>query len=327
MASFRMHGNRWQARVNRKGHPAAVRSFLTRQDAERWARSIEIEMDRGSFVSHTEAQRTTLGELVERYMKEVTPTLKGAKEDLIRLTAMKRNPLCQVSATALTPARLAKYRDERLASVSAGTVIRELAYLSSIINHARREWALHIQNPVTLVKKPTSPKGRERILSQQEQTRLFDAVQPTGRRSPWLLPIVRVALETAMRRGELLALQWKHVNLQQRVAVLETTKNGDRRVVPLSSKAVETLATLPHSIDGRVFPMTACAVSAAFDSAAVRACLTDLRFHDLRHTAITQMADKLPNVIELSAVTGHKSLKMLQRYYHPSAQDLAKKLG
>lgn len=113
MASFRMHGQRWQARISRQGHPDEVRSFLTRQDTERWARSIETEMDRGSFISPTEAQRTTSGELIERYMREVAPTMNGAKEDLIRLAAMKRNALCQVSAAALTPSRIATYADGR----------------------------------------------------------------------------------------------------------------------------------------------------------------------------------------------------------------------
>lgn len=327
MASFRMHGSRWQARINRKGYPPETQSFLTRQDAERWARSVEIEMDRGSFVRPSDTQNVTLTELIERYMGEVTPTMKGAKEDLIRLAAIKRNVICRLAASTLTPTRLASYRDERMRKVSAGTVIRELAYLSSIINHARREWGLQMQNPIELVRKPATPQGRERILSPQEHADLLVALKPSGRRSAWMLPLVTIALATAMRRGELLALQWKHVDLAQRVAVLETTKNGERRVVPLSSKAVEVLAALPRSIGGQVFPMTGCAVSAAFERAAERAGISDFRFHDLRHTAITQMADKLPNVIELASVTGHKSLKMLQRYYHPNPQELARKLG
>lgn len=327
MASFRMHGKRWQARIRRHGHPDEVRSFFTRQDAERWARSIEIEMDRGSFVSLTNAQKSTMVELIERYLKEVTPSMKGARDDSIRLKAMKRNALFRVSAAALTPERLSKYRDQRLTVVSSGTVIRELAYISSIINHARREWGINIQNPVALVRKPASPKGRERILSADEQERLMEALKPAERRSAWMLPLVTVALATGMRRSELLMLHWNNVDLNQRTAVLETTKNGDRRVVPLSSRAIATLAALPRCIDGQVFPMTPCAVSAAFKKACKRANISDFRFHDLRHTAITLMADKLPNVIELAAVTGHKSLKMLQRYYHPNAQDLARKLG
>ena len=327
MATFRNRGKRWQARVSRKGYPAKARSFLNLQDAERWARSVEIEIDRGTFISASEADKLTLGDLIERYMREVTPHMKGAVEDLIRLAALRRNPVCKANVTALTPAMLGKFRDERLEKVSNGTVIRELAYLSAIINYGRREWSLQIQNPVALVRKPASPSGRTRILSLEEQSNLLEQLRPSGRRSRWMFPLVIAALETAMRRGELLALRWQNIDLETRVAILITTKNGDRRVVPLSSKAINILSSLPRSITGQVFPMTACAVSAAFDRAALRANLDDVRFHDLRHTAITAMANKLPNLIELSAVTGHRSLKMLQRYYHPSPQDLAIKLG
>ena len=327
MASFRQRGQTWQVQVRRAGFPVESRSFATRHEGERWARAIEVDMDRGAYVSLTEAQKTTLGDLIERYMAEVTPTMKSARDDRIRLAAMQRHKLCQLNTAALNSTQIAKFRDERLTQVSPGTVIRELAYLSSIINHARREWGIHIANPVTLVRKPAAPQGRDRILTLDEQSRLLAELRPKGRRSIWMQPLVIVALETAMRRGELLALRWQLVNLPQRVALLETTKNGERRVVPLSTRALETLQALPRSVEGRVFPMTGMAVSAALDDAAARAQLVDVRFHDLRHTAITAMADKLPNVIELSAVTGHKSLKMLQRYYHPKASDLALKLG
>lgn len=327
MASISYRNNRWQVRVRRKGHPTETRSFATRQDAERWARGLETDMDRGAYVPLGEAQRTTLGDLIERYLVEVTPTLKGAKEDTIRLRALMRHPICSYALIALTPTCVAKYRDERLQKVSSGTVIRELAYISAIINHARREWSINIENPVSRVRKPSAPAGRDRVLTSAEEARLLDALRPTGRRSPWLYPLVVLALETAMRRGELLGLNWQDVNLVNRTATLHDTKNGDGRTVPLSSRAVEVLQALPRSISGHVIPMTPFAACAAFDRATDRANIDGLRFHDLRHTAITRMAEKLPNVIELAAVSGHKSLRMLQRYYHPRAEDLAHKLG
>jgi integrase len=274
-----------------------------------------------------EAQRTTLGDLIERYLVEVTPTLKGVKEDTIRLRALMRHSMCSYALVALTPTSIAKYRDERLQKVSSGTVIRELAYISAVINHARREWSINIENPVSRVRKPSAPVGRDRVLTSDEEARLFQALQPTGRRSPWLLPLVVLALETSMRRGELLGLLWQDMNLEKRTATLHDTKNGEGRVVPLSSRAVEVLQALPRSICGHVIPLTSFAASAAFDRAVERADIKGLRFHDLRHTAITRMAVKLPNVIELAAVSGHKSLRMLQRYYHPRAEDLAHKLG
>jgi integrase len=130
-----------------------------------------------------------------------------------------------------------------------------------------------------------------------------------------------------MRRGELLALQWKHIDLVKRVAFLPMTKNGESRTVPLSRNAVAVLQGLPRSIDGVVFPITANAVKLAFVRA-VNACkLVDLHFHDLRHTATSRLAEKLPNIIELSRVTGHKDVRMLSRYYHVTAEALALKIA
>jgi integrase len=138
---------------------------------------------------------------------------------------------------------------------------------------------------------------------------------------------VLLALATAMRRGELLSLRWEHVDLKAQTAFLPDTKNGDARTVPLSSTAVEILTKLPRHISGLVFPVKAFTLDAAFKRGLARARLDDLRFHDLRRTAITRMAEKLPNVIELAAVSGHKSLMVLKQYYRPSASGLAQKLG
>ena len=327
MASFRQRGSNWQARVKRDGFPDQVKSFEAKAEAERWARSVESEMDRGGYSSPSKAQKTTLGDLIQRYMAEVLPSMKGAYEDAIRLKAICRRPICKNSIASLTPAKIAEYRDLRLKEVAPGTVVRELAYFSSIINHGRREWGIHANNPVALVRKPTQPKGRERVLSLVERERLLAELQPTGRRNTWMPSVVILALETAMRRSELLALRWGDINLDRRTATLHMTKNGDSRIVPLSTTAIQTLTSMPRSACGAVFPITYCALAANFDKAVERAKLPDLHFHDLRHTAITNMADKLPNVIELAAVSGHKSLKMLQRYYHPSPQALALKLG
>ena len=327
MASFRNRSNQWQARVRRKGYPDETKSFATRQDAEKWARSVESDIDKGQFVNVNEAQRTTLGDLINRYLVEVTPLMKGASEDTIRLKAIMRKPLARWSLANLSAARTAAYRDERLKEVSAGTVIRELAYLSAIINHARREWGINVPNPVQLIRKPQSPQARCKVLTDKEIEQLLYALEPTGRRSHWTKPAVELALATAMRRGELLALRWEYVDLQNRTAFLSDTKNGESRTVPLSSAAVQVLSSLPRHSSGMVIPVKFFTLDAAFKRALKRAGLDDVRFHDLRRTAITFMADKLPNVIELAAVSGHKSLMVLKRYYHPKPQDLALKLG
>ena len=327
MASIRNRAGVWQSRVIRKGQPPVSQSFQTRQDAERWARSVEADIDRGSYQNRTEAERLSFADIITRYMDEVAPDLKGSKEDCIRLNALRRHPIALCSMVALTAKKIAAFRDERLTKVSAGTVIRELAYFSLIINHARREWEINIPNPIALVRKPTAPRGRDRVLSDAEMTSLLGVLEPVGRRSIWVKPLVQLAFATAMRRGELLALTWANVDLTQRFAFLPDTKNGDSRTVPLSTTAIAVLNQLPISLTGRVIPLTAMAVEAAFKRATVRAGINGVHFHDIRHTAITRMATLLPNLIELSAVTGHKSLSMLKRYYHPSPAALAHKLG
>jgi integrase len=327
MASFRQRNGKWQARVIRDGYPDQTRTFASKADAEKWARALESEIDKGQFIDFTEAQRTTLGDVIARYLVEVTPTMKGAAEDTIRLKAMMRKPIAQWSMANLSAARIAAFRDERLKEVSGGTVIRELAYLSAIINHARREWGINVPNPVQMVRKPPSPQARSRVLTEVEVTRLLDALEPSGRRSHWTKPAVQLALATAMRRGELLSLRWENVDLVGRAAFLPDTKNGDSRTVPLSSVALQALAALPRHISGVVFPVKAFTLDAAFKRGLKRAGLEGVRFHDLRRTAITRMAEKLPNVIELAAVSGHKSLMVLKRYYRPTAGDLARKLG
>jgi integrase len=328
MATFRNRHGKWQARVQRKGQQPVSKSFQSKEDAQRWARSVESEIDRGSYTNQILADRSLFKDVILRYLEEVTLKTRSMREDTYRLKALARHPIAKLRMTALTPMRVAEYRDERLKVVSAGTVIRELSYFSSIVNHARREWSFSMINPIPLVKKPASPHGRNRILTEEELGRLYAALTPKIKSSNhWILPLTKFAIATAMRRSEILGLQWKYVDLQKRIAFIPLTKNGESRLVPLSSMAIEILKSLPRNLNGTVFPVNGTTLSAAIDKARIKAQIEDFHFHDLRHMAITRMAKKLPNLIELSAVSGHRSLAMLKRYYHPNPEQLAEKLG
>ena len=327
MATFRNRNGKWQARVQTKGHAALSKTFINKVDAERWAKQIEVEMQKGSYTNLVLAERTTFAEIIERYIVEVLPTMRGGKADFIRLKALARRPIAKLNMVSLTSQKIAQHRDERLKEIAPATVIRELSYFSSIITYARKEWGININNPVALVARPKNPQGRSRLMNVDETNALFEALRPTGRRSIWMLPLVKLALETAMRRSELLGLCWEHIDLGRRTIFLQLTKNGTSRTVPLSTHAIQILAQMPRNLDGRVFPVTHEVVSQAFNRARKQAGVKDIRFHDLRHMAITRLAEKLPNLIELSAVSGHKSLAMLKRYYHPNPEQLAEKLG
>ncbi len=328
MASIRNRNGKWQARITRKGQFPVAKSFQSKQDAERWARQIESDMDKGCYTNQILAERISFNEVIERYIQEVTLKTRSMREDTYRLRAIARHPIARLNMMALTPIKVSEYRDERLKLVSAGAVIRELSYISSIINHARREWEINIANPIPMVRKPPTPQGRNRVLSEDELNRLYVALTPRVKNANhWILPLTKFALETAMRRGEILGLRWENIDLQKRTAFVPISKNGQSRLVPLTVSAIQILKNLPRSIDGSVFPVNGPALSAAIERARIKADLGDWHFHDLRHMAITRLAERLPNLIELSAVSGHRSLAMLKRYYHPNAEQLALKLG
>ena len=344
MATFRKRGDKWQARIQRRGQPDISKSFLTKQDAERWARGVERDLDLGIYApplvktkEEAKPDLGTLGALIKLYREVVTPTKRSARHETQWLSHLERDALAAVPLAALTAKAVADYRDRRLKEVTPSTLLRTLQVLSAILNHARREWALPVVNVVSDVRKPSPNKARDRILTAEEEAKLMHALTSGGRddqgrfipgtRNPWIAPAVALALATAMRRGELLALRWGNVNLERRTAFLPVTKNGDARFIPLSPKALEVLAALPRSTDGRVFPVAANALQKAFTRAREVAGLQDVHFHDLRHCAVTSLARKLPNLIELAAVSGHRDLAMLKRYYHTSPEDLAAKLA
>ncbi|HHJ15204.1 MAG TPA: site-specific integrase [Gammaproteobacteria bacterium] len=327
MATFRKRGPyQWQAQVRKKGQPLQTKTFETRAEAEQWARAIEVEMDKGVFVSRAEAESTTLKELLERYLNEITPLKKGAASETNRLRALMRLPLARRFVASIRGMDIARFRDERLQKVTPSTVKRDLVLLGHAFEVARKEWGIHFHNPVRDIKLPSENRPRDRRLQAGEETRLLAACEQA--RNPWLLPVVQLALETAMRQGELIRLHWEHIDLSHRTAYLPDTKNGESRTVPLSTTAIQVLRALPRSLHGQAIPgVTTEAIKRAYIRAVRRAGIEDLRFHDLRHEATTRLFEKGLNIMEVASITGHKDLRMLRRYTHLKAEDLARKLG
>jgi integrase len=328
MSTIRKLRGRWQAQVRRRGIPPRAKSFDKRTEADRWARDLEAEADRNGWVADTRvAEKTTLGELLTRYANQMTPTKRGAVSEKARINSIVRCPIAHRTLSKLTSSDIATYRDERLKCVAPATVVRELSTVSHTIDIATREWGLWLpRNPVKLVRRPPVPRGRTRRLQNDEEQRLLDACDRG--RTPLLRSLIILAIETAMRRGELLDLRWEHVDLKLCVAHLPLTKNGDSRDVPLSRRAAQTLRQL--RADGvkheRVFPMTGNSVRLAFEHLRVRAEISDFRFHDLRHEAISRLFEKGLNVAEVSSISGHRDFKALKRYTHLRAVDLVARL-
>lgn len=344
MASITQWDNgRWRARVRRKDGRHAFKTFPTKAEAAAWAASEERNIHQRQQRDFRTAERTLFRELLDRYEREKASKLKSAAilhYHLVRL----HEDFGHLRLAALTPEALTAWRDERLRAVAPPTVRRELQTLGGVITWARKDLLIALpENPVAAIRLPPPSKARDRRLDDDEEARLLEALEnhaaPTtgakrsgnyrvGTRNPWIKPLVLFALETAMRLGELVSLRWEHVDLHHATAHLPDTKNGEARTVPMSRRAVALLKGLPRDPDEpRVFPIAANAVKLAWNRVTARAGIPNLHFHDLRHEATSRLSTKLPNLVELGSVTGHKDLRMLQRYYHPRAADLAKKLG
>lgn len=321
MAYFEKRSTGWCAQIRRKGRKSVSKTFRTKAAAERWAREIEQDMDNGRWLEASVDAPTTLTELLERYLKEVSSKKKGYQDEIYRIRRVMRSEIGAVPLENLQAPMFASWRDQRLQEVSAPTVRKDLAIINHAINIAMREWGIGIVvNPLAKVSRPAPNKARDRRLEDGEYQKLMDAMSSC--RNVLIRPIVQFALETAMRRGEILSLKWGDVDLDARVALLTDTKNGESRRVPLSSKAIEILESLQKESE-IVFDTTGNSIRMAFDRVLSRAEIEGLRFHDLRHEATSRLFEKGFNIMEVSSITGHKDLSMLKRYTHLRAEDLA----
>jgi integrase len=239
---------------------------------------------------------------------------------------------------------VAKFRDDRLKEVSAQSVIHELNTLSVIFEYARIDLGVfQSENPIRLVRKPTREKARSRRVSELEMEWLLKSA--SAGQSPGMNEIITLAVETSMRLGELLGLEWPHINQKKRVIHLSDTKNGDSRDVAMTTLAIKTVIGMPRNINGRLFgwrradsfehTWKRCVkrAQAMYGESCVhekkkpaKGFLAEIRFHDLRHEATSRLFELGLNPFEVASMTGHKSMQMLKRYTHVEASKLAQKL-
>lgn len=328
MPTIRKRGATWQVQVRRSGYPALSRSFLTRSDALAWAREKERSIDRAELpLDVKQLKRTTVADLLVRYVTEITPTKRGAVSERSRIRTMLKHKLARISLNNLSGAIVAQYRDDRLTVVQSGSVRRELIILRHVFEVAIREWAIPIgQNPCRQMRLPQDSRSRERRLLGNDERLLLAAIAP---RTEWYMrPLLTLLVETGMRRGELLSICWRDVDLATRTIRILNTKNGHPRRIPLTPAAVSTLAALPRiGEEVRVFPLTPNAVRLTWERLRKRANLPNLRLHDLRHEAVSRFFEYGLSVPEVALISGHRELKMLSRYTHLQPERIADKLA
>lgn len=337
MASFQKRGSTWRVYVARKGKRATA-TFDTRIEAEEWALKVEAQIVEGDTpqeaVKAVKANATSMADLMARYATDISPGKRGMRWEQVRLKMLARDfELFAKPAVEITGPDMADWRDARLKQVSAGSVNRELNLISAVFNQAMKEWRVGLTvNPVHLVTRPRNPKPRTQRVNRADELAIITKLGwdqksvPTNSKE-WAAFAFSLSLATAMRKGEVLALTWENVHLAERYAHLPMTKNGDERDVPLSTAAVALFKLLRPKVRGPVIPLASGNLDKLFREARKDIGKMHVRFHDSRREALTVMSTKLSNVLELAAVSGHRSLQVLKGYYAPKPSDLAAKLG
>ena len=340
MASIQQYRDAtWRVIIRKAGFKSVSKTFKTKVEATRWATQIEASMLSGVHRNDLKEARTqTVRSLFERWQVEVAILHKGAKADVNRCKQLIKNAdfmprrLDQISAEDLRD-----WRDHRLTQVKPSSVNRELNVISSVFSHAMKEWSAPLAtNPVELIKRPGGAEiVRDRRWTDERVKIILDAANwkedtkpKTGEQyAAWAL---LVAVETAMRLGELVKIKAGDFYPVDRYVALRDTKNSDDRTVPLTKKAHAYLTFLTKDLaeDERVFPYLSGSLGKFFRDVRDTTSLkdVDLTFHDSRHEGATRLSKKLANVLELSAVTGHRSLQSLKRYYNPAPGELSSKL-
>jgi integrase len=316
MASIIQRGNSYQVKIRVQGQPIRSKTFTTRAEAETWA----VEQSK-------RVTTITVGDLFRMYVDRVTPYRRNGQWERRALQRLLRSEpkLCALAAASLGKHHLAQWRDQRLKEVATSSFGRELDTISAVYRVAIAEWNVGLdENPVHGFRRPNLPLPREVRLAEGDDAKLIAAAIDFNRE---IAPAIILAIETGMRQGEISSLRWENIDMAAQTALLPMTKNGTRRRVPLSSRALEALTWCPPPHQGRVFKLTQHAMKYAFCKVRERCQLESVRFHDLRHEAISRFFEKGLNVMEVAAISGHKNLKMLQRYTHLDASKLAAKLG
>ena len=325
MASLRKRNNRWEVRVRRSGQPTQTKTFTLKSDAQQWAREAEIALEKGELLRKPKACPITLKEAAKRYLEEVAIHHKGVASERYRLWAMVGRLGTSKAITTITSKDIASYKVERQKEVTSASVRRELNLVSSLFETAKHEWEIAgLINPVTAVKRPSDSVARDRRLTPTEKEQLLSESLRTG--SEQLHLAILIALNTGMRQGEILKLKWDDLDFERNQITVRDTKNGLNRVIVISSVLRDALVTAQQNKE-KIFTITASGLQQAFRKLTTRLQIRNLRFHDLRHEAISSFFEIGLSVPEVQLMSGHRTLDQLMRYSHASIEQIKHKVG
>jgi integrase len=326
----------YHAEIRLRGHPVERDNFRTRSAAKKWIQDTESAIRDGRHSKVSEAKRHTVGELIDRFITQWLPKNPKSQTKQTALLLWWKQRLGHLMLVDLTSGVIAEARDALLLETtkrkklrSPSTVNRYLASLSRALSVAVQEWGWIDDSPMRKVSKPSEAPGRERFLSIEEKDCLLLACKQSSNSN--LYPLVSLSILTAMRYSELVNLKWSDVDFNMHTITLRETKNGDRRVIPLTGFVETVLKQCSSYVEdavGLIFKSQRenrsglVSIRSAFQRAMRIAGIKEFRWHDLRHTAASYLAMNGATQGELMAILGHRSPHMTRRYAHFSRKHL-----
>lgn len=326
----------YRVKIRMKGQPPETATFERLTDAKNWASSTETAMREGRYFKTAKSQKHTLADMINRYQNEYLKRHPKREADIDQKLNWWKKQLGCYTLADISKSLIIEQRDKLLNTPKQNgdprtnaTVNRFMTALSHAFTIAIKEWEWMADHPMRNISKLQEPRGRVRFLDDDERKRLLEACKES--RSPHLYVIVVLALSTGARQGEILGLKWKDVDFERRIITLHETKNGERRILPVSNHVLPLLqahyeARPAHS--DYVFPSPRhnrpLNVRIAWESAVTKANIEDFRFHDLRHSAASYLAMNGAVPSEIAEVLGHKTLAMVKRYAHLSEAHTSK---
>jgi len=329
---------RFRVRIRHRGQQPVSKTFERLTDAKRWAQQMEVKIRERRYFGIREAQRRTVNEVIDRYEREMLPHLnpkdRGTRPSHLNWWRKKLGHLflADVTPSLIRDARegLREGKGPSGRPIDPATCNRYTGTLSSVFGFAQRDLEWIEENPVRKVRRLRESQGRVRYLEDDERDRLLQVCKDSPER--YLYPAVVISITTGMRQAELMTLRWRQVNFKRGVAVLEKTKNRERRTVPIKGYALEVLRELSRirRIDtDLVFPRQdgkkAKIIRGHWEAALSEAGIEDFRWHDLRHCAGSYAAMMGWSELEIADLLGHKTTRMVRRYSHLSESHLEKR--
>jgi integrase len=326
MASIFKRNNKWRVEIRHKGSNGIYKSFITKEDAIKWARDTEVKLEQGLYHDNSLIKTTKLKDILIKYRDRVSVNKKGCRNEFYKINKIIRSDIADKTLSELTPIILFEFIEKQKKLYTASTVNKSITIINLAINFAERFLGIALnKNPLKFIKRlkesnfigqVIEPHEEDLLLKQAEFSKLY-----------WLKTAIILGIDCGLRRGEILKLKAEDINFNNSTAILKDTKNGDTREIGLSQRALQEMRRLPVSIDGKLFPCRRPDTFNFYYNQLKRRSGVKKRFHDTRHTFASRKATSGWSITEIAAQGGWKQLQVLKRYTHIKAEYLAKKMN